>query len=53
MQTQTILASLAEARCMIADLLDGYPPRELCRDPREWLAEAREILEAMNWSIDE
>lgn len=53
MDMETVLRRLAEAHSMIADLIDGFPMDELCRDPQEWLADTRSTLEAAGWSIDD
>ena len=52
MDMETVLRRLTEAHSMIADILNGWPTSELCRDPEEWLADTRRTLEAAGVDLD-
>lgn len=39
---------LEQARSMLEDLENGFPPRELCRGIGEWIADTNAILNSTN-----
>ena len=48
-----IVKLLAEAHCMLLDLCDGYPDRELHRSPSVWAEEAGKELARCGWDVSD